>query len=94
MARLQYDAIVDIAHSYARVRTLTPHTHCWVETHVTLAQIRLWANGILEVPPHVIGDLLIAMLTAGFKLIPAGGRMIMSPAQVTAGRLDPCVSPH
>ncbi len=70
MSQPLHDALIEIAEAYARVRTLTPHARHWVEAHVTVAQVRLWCDGVLEVPPHVISDLLPEMLTTGLKLIP------------------------
>lgn len=94
MSRPVHDAMIEIAEAYARVRTLTPDARHWVEAHVTLAQVRLWCDGVLEVPPHVISDLLLAMLTTGLKLIPETHLCVLHRKHLAA---PPCllhVSPH
>jgi hypothetical protein len=86
--------MIEIAEAYGRVHTLTPDARHWVEAHVTLAQVRLWCDGVLEVPPHVISDLLLAMLTTGLKLIPESHRRVIHRKQIATW---PCllrVSPH
>lgn len=94
MSQPLHDAMIEIAEAYARVRTLTPHARHWVEAHVTLAQVRLWCDGILEVPPHVISDLLLAMLTTGLKLIPEAHCRVTHPKQIGARPYVLRVSPH
>lgn len=94
MTRPQHDAIVDMTEGYAWMRTLTPRARGWVEAHVTLAQVGIWANDILEVSPPSMSDLMIAMLRAGLKLVPANGKMIIHRVQIDMVRLTPCISPH
>lgn len=89
-----HDAMIEIAEAYARVRTLTPHARHWVEAHVTLAQVRLWCDGVLEVPPHEISDLLLAMLTTGLKLVPETHRRVIRRNQLTVPHHVLHVSPH
>lgn len=89
-----HDAMIEIAEAYARVRTLTPHARHWVEAHVTVAQVRLWCDGVLEVPPHVISDLLLAMLTTGLKLVPEAHRRVIHRKQIAAQQYVLRVSPH
>jgi hypothetical protein len=89
-----HDAMIEIAEAYARVRTLTPDARHWVEAHVTLAQVRLWCDGVLEVPPHVISDLLLAMLTTGLKLIPETHLRVIHRKQIAARQCLLRVSPH
>ena len=88
------DAIVEITPDSAWLRALTPQARDWIEAHVTLAQVRTWANGRLEVPTCAIGDLIVAMLTSGMILTPASGRMIIRQEQLETIRFAPCVSPH
>jgi len=94
MSQLVHDAMIEIDEAYARVRTLTPDARRWVEAHVTLAQVQLWCDGVLEVPPHVISDLLLAMLTTGLKLIPETHLRVMHHKQLTTPPRLLCVSPH
>jgi hypothetical protein len=94
MAYPLHDAIVEFSGSYARLRALTPPARCWVEAHVTLAQVSLWTNDILEVPPPAMSDLITAMLRAGLKLVPASGKMVIYRTQIGTARGAPCVSPH
>lgn len=94
MSQPLHDALIEIAEAYARVRTLTPHARHWVEAHVTVAQVRLWCDGVLEVPPHVISDLLPEMLTTGLKLIPATHRRVLHRKQVGPIQYVLRVCPH
>jgi hypothetical protein len=94
MTQPQHDAIVDMTDGYAWMRTLTPQARGWVEAHVTLAQVGIWANDILEVSPRSMSDLVTAMLRAGLKLVPASGKMVIHRAQIDMARWTPCVSPH
>lgn len=89
-----HDAMIEIAEAYARVRTLTPNARHWIEAHVTLAQVRLWCDGVLEVPPHVISDLLLAMLTTGLKLIPETHRRVIHRKQIATRPYMLRISPH
>jgi hypothetical protein len=73
------DALVDIAPCCARVWTLTSQAHLWVETHVPVQQVRTWSEGILEVAPYDITDLLTGMLRAGLYITPVGGGIIKDP---------------
>ena len=94
MTQPHHDAIVDITDSYAWMRTLSPQARGWVEAHVTLDQVGIWANDVLEVSPRSMSDLVIAMLQAELKLLPAGGKKVIHRAQIDMGRWTPCVSPH
>lgn len=94
MTQPQHDAIVDITGAYAWMRTLTPQARGWVEAHVTLAHVGIWANDILEVSPRSMSDLVIAMLKGGLKLMPADGKKVIHRTQIDMGRWIPCVSPH
>lgn len=76
------DALVDIAPCCARMWTLTPQAYLWVETHVTVHQIRTWSEGILEVAPYDITDLLTGMLRAGLYITPVDGWISKGPSHV------------
>jgi hypothetical protein len=76
------DALVDIAPCCARVWTLTPQAHLWVETHVTVQQVRTWSEGILEVASYDITDLLMGMLRAGLYITPMGGWISKSTSRL------------
>ena len=76
------DALVDIAPCCARMWTLTPQAHLWVETHVTVQQVRTWSEGILEVAPYDLTDLLTGMLRAGLYITPVGGWIIKGPSHL------------
>ncbi len=78
MPHQKYDALVEIAPSYTRVRTLSPRARDWIESHVTLAQVRTWAKSILEVAPQYLGAIITARLSAHLKLSPIRGCMVES----------------
>ena len=64
-----HDAIVEMDEALARVHALSLTSRDWIETHVTLAQVRLWTGNVLEVPAQEIGDLVTGMLTNGLKVL-------------------------
>jgi hypothetical protein len=88
----QLDALIEISPLYTRILTLTPRAHHWVEMHVTLAQVQTWTEGVLEVAPCDITDLLTDMLRAGLRLAPVCGRMNIRRSHVTQNALVGCLS--
>jgi hypothetical protein len=94
MSQPAHDAMIEIDEAYGRVRTLTPGARHWVEAHVTLGQAQLWCDGVLEVAPHDISDVLLAMLTTGFKLTPETHLRVMHRNQLAAPPPLLRVSPH
>jgi hypothetical protein len=73
-----HDAIVEIDSALARIRVLSPQARDWIETHVTLEQAQTWAESVLEVAPHYIGDLLTGMLADGLKISTVRGQLLES----------------
>jgi hypothetical protein len=72
----EYDAIVEIHSTLARVKPLSHEARDWIETHVTLEQVQTWNGSLLEVTPHYIGDLIAGMLADGLKVASAHGQII------------------
>ena len=60
-----YDALIEIAPTYARIQILSHAAREWIETHVTLGQVHLWDGSILEIAPCHIGALITDMLESG-----------------------------
>lgn len=85
---IQHDAIINLTPFNACIRTLTPQARSWIELHVTLGDVGIWADGILEIPLLLGSDLIGAMLRADLKVVQASGRMVMSRTEIT---LDPHV---
>ncbi len=94
MIDFRHDAIVDINTFNTCVRTLTPQSRNWVETHVTVGQVDTWVDGILEIALPVSNDLIRDMLKANLRVVPSGGRMIMNCAQLVVDTPAICVSPN
>ena len=88
----QLDALIESSPLYTRILTLTPRAHHWVEMHVTLAQVQTWSEGVLEVAPLDLTDLLTGMLRAGLSLAPVCGRMNIRRAHLTQNVLVGCLS--
>jgi hypothetical protein len=91
---IQHDAIIHLTPFNACIQTLTPQARNWIESHVTLGDVGIWAEGILEVPLPASGDLIGAMLRADLKMVQASGRMMISRSEIA---LEPhiChISPH
>ncbi len=64
-----YDAVVEHGLFSARLRALTPEARDWIETHVTLRQVRTWSNGVLEVAAHDLEPLVTGMLADGLQVV-------------------------
>jgi len=88
----QLDALIEISPVCTRIITLTPRAHHWVEMHVTLTQVQTWTEGVLEVAPLDITDLLTGMLRAGLRLAPVCGRMAIRHTHLTQNALVGCFS--
>jgi hypothetical protein len=60
-----YDALIEIEPTYARVQILSLAAREWLETHVTLDQVHIWDGSMLEIAPCHIGALITGMLDSG-----------------------------
>ncbi|HEY7712501.1 MAG TPA: hypothetical protein VIG57_20995 [Candidatus Entotheonella sp.] len=91
---IQHDAVIHLTPFNACIRTLTPQARNWIESHVTLGDVRTWADGILEIPLPLSSDLIGAMLRADLKVMQASGRMMMSRTEIAFDPHVRRISPH